>query len=311
MYAIVFPGQGSQVVGMSVDFRDEFPAAREVFEEANSAAGFDLAALIEKGPEDALRRTQVTQPAILTATIAIYRVIESQLGTSPGFFAGHSLGEYSALVAAGALELRDAVRLVQRRGEFMQQAVVEGEGSMAAILGLDGARIAEVCASIDAVVAPANFNTPEQTVIAGDRVAVDAASEALLAAGAKRAIPLDVSAPFHCERMQPAMQQLAPLLDETCFRAAEVPVISNVTCEPYREPAEARELLRRQVCAPVRWIDGVRRMIRDGVELQLEIGPGRVLSGMAARIDRSLVRANVATLGDLEKAVAAVAKAGS
>jgi len=309
MYSIVFPGQGSQSVGMSLDFCERYPAAREVFAEADEAFGGGLAKRIAEGPEAELRRTQVTQPAILTASIAVFRALEAQLPAPPAVFAGHSLGEYTALVAAGALGLADAVRLVRRRGALMQQAVPEGEGAMAAILGLDPESVARVCAGVDALVAPANFNTPVQTVIAGRAAAVAEAGEALAAAGAKRVVPLDVSAPFHCPLMAPAAENLTPLLAETGFGEARIPVISNVTAEPYRSADDARRLLREQVCAPVRWVDGVKRQLQQGVTLQLELGPGKVLSGMAARIERGLGRANVERVDDVDKALGAVAEA--
>jgi [acyl-carrier-protein] S-malonyltransferase len=309
MYSIVFPGQGSQSIGMAVDFAERDAAARAVFEEADAAFGGDLSKRIAEGPEAELRRTEITQPAILTASIAIYRALEPQLPEQPVLFAGHSLGEYSALVAAGALALGDAVKLVRRRGALMQQAVPEGEGAMSAILGLEPERVAELCAAVDGVVAPANFNTPVQTVIAGTAAAVAAAGEALAAAGARRVVPLEVSAPFHCELMAPAAEKLAPLLADTPFRDAHTPVVSNVTATPYSSAADARDLLHRQVCASVRWVDGVERQRQAGVELQLEVGPGRVLSGMAAKIDRGLARANVERTGDVEKALAAVARA--
>ncbi|MBW2282093.1 MAG: ACP S-malonyltransferase [Deltaproteobacteria bacterium] len=309
MYSIVFPGQGSQSVGMSVDFCDRYPAARDVFAEADDAFGGGLAKRIREGPEEELRRTEVTQPAILTASIAVYRALEAELPQPPVVFAGHSLGEYTALVAAGALGLADAVRLVRRRGAFMQDAVPEGEGAMAAILGLDPESVARVCAGIDAPVAPANFNTPVQTVIAGRAAAVAEAGEALSAAGARRVVALEVSAPFHCELMSPAADKLAPVLSDAAFGEARIPVISNVTAEPYRSAADARRLLREQVCAPVRWVDGVRRQQQEGVKLQLELGPGKVLTGMAARIERSLGRANVERVDDVDKALRAVAEA--
>lgn len=309
MYSVVFPGQGSQAVGMAVDFAGAHPAAREVFEQADAAFGGGLAKLIQEGPEAELRRTEVTQPAILTASIAIWRALESRLPAPPTLFAGHSLGEYSALVAAGALALGDAVKLVRRRGALMQQAVPEGEGAMSAILGLAPERVAEVCAGVDGSVAPANFNTPVQTVIAGSAAAVAAAGEALTAAGAKRVIPLEVSAPFHCELMAPAAEQLAAVLAETAFEDAHTPVVSNVTAEPYTAAADARDLLHRQVCASVRWVEGVARQQQAGVRLQLEVGPGKVLSGMAAKIERGLGRANVERLDDVDKALAAVEEA--
>lgn len=309
MYAVAFPGQGSQSVGMARDFADTNAAAREVFDEADAAFGGSLSKLIAEGPEAELRRTEITQPAILTASIAAWRALEPRLPVRPALFAGHSLGEYSALVAAGALTLGDAVKLVRRRGALMQQAVPEGEGAMSAILGLEPQRVAEICASVDGVVAPANFNTPVQTVIAGSAAAVAVAGEALAAAGAKRVIALEVSAPFHCELMAPAAEQLAAVLAETHFSDAHTPVVSNVTAEPYSSAADARALLHRQVCASVRWVDGVRRQQRAGVRLQLEVGPGKVLSGMAAKIDRALARSNVERVSDVDGALAAVAEA--
>jgi len=295
---------------MGADLRKVYEVARQTFEEADAALGFSLRELIDEGPEERLRQTEITQPAILTASVATYRVMAASLPAAPAFFAGHSLGEYSALVAAGALEFADAVRLVHQRGRFMQDAVPEGQGLMAAILGLPGAAVAEVCAGISGSVAPANFNSPEQTVIAGAADAVREAIEALQQAGAKRAIPLDVSAPFHCDLMAPARDRLAPVLEATAFAEAGVPVVSNVTAEPYTEPAAARDLLRRQVCAPVRWVECVQCVRERGVTLQLELGPGKVLTGLAARIDRSLQRLQVASLDGLDPALKALEELG-
>lgn len=306
MFAVVFPGQGSQAIGMAADFAAQSAAAREVFEQADAAFGGPLSTWMREGPDERLRRTEITQPAVLTASIAAYRALEPQFPSAPAFFAGHSLGEYSALVAAGTLEFRDAVALVRQRGALMQEAVPEGEGAMVAVMGLSGAEVARVCAEVADRVAPANYNSPVQTVIAGSAAAVAKASEALEAAGAKRLVPLEVSAPFHSELMTPAMEKLAPLLAQTGFREARVPVVSNVTAEPYREPAAARDLLRQQVCAPVRWVECVERLTAEGVTLQLEVGPGRVLSGLAARIDKKLGRANVAAIADVEGALAAL-----
>ncbi len=308
MYAIVFPGQGSQAVGMAGDFCAAHVAAREVLAEADDALGAPLSRWIAEGPEELLRRTEVTQPAILAASLAMYRVLEPRLPRPPLRFAGHSLGEYSALVAAGALGLADAVRLVRRRGQLMQEAVPEGQGAMSAVLGLGGEDVARVCAQIPGTVSPANFNSPEQTVIAGGAADVEAAEKALLAAGAKRVIRLEVSAPFHCELMRPAMEKLAPLLSETGFTAARVPVVSNVTARPYHEPAEARELLRQQVCAPVRWVSCVEQMRGDGARLLLEVGPGSVLTGLTGRIDRALKRPHLAAERELAAVEAALAE---
>ena len=309
MLAVVFPGQGAQVVGMSTDFAARFPEARAVFEEADAAFEGPLSRWIGEGPEETLRRTEVTQPAVLTASIAIYRVLEPRLPGPPAFFAGHSLGEYTALVAAGGIDLSDAVQLVRRRGQLMNEAVPEGEGAMVAVMGLEGDQVARICNETPGVVTPANFNSKFQTVIAGRRAAVDAAVAACKAAGAKRLMPLAVSAPFHSELMAPAMEKLAHDLAGARLRDLHTPVVSNVHARPYREADEARELLRRQVCAPVRWTACVRTLVQSGVTTQLEVGPGNVLSGLGARIARKLARANVAAVGDLEPALGAVAEA--
>jgi [acyl-carrier-protein] S-malonyltransferase len=309
VYAVVFPGQGAQRVGMSCDFCERYPAAREVFEAADQALGQPLSRWIREGPEAELRRTEVTQPAIVTATIAIWRAIEPALPAPPAFFGGHSLGEYSALVAAGGLSLEDAVRLVRRRGELMQQAVPEGQGAMAAVMGLDPERVREVCARTLGTVSPANLNSPAQTVIAGEATAVAAATESLREAGARRVVPLEVSAPFHCALMALAMEKLGPELDTTEFRDLSVPVLSNVTAAPYCTATEIRRLLREQVCAPVRWTECVQALVRLGVRLELEIGPGSVLSGFAARIDRGLRRAHVEQVEGVGPALDAVREA--
>lgn len=309
MLAVVFPGQGSQAVGMATDFAARHPEARAVFEEADAALGVPISHWIGQGPEATLRRTEVTQPAILAASIAMYRVLEPRLPSPPAFLAGHSLGEYTALVAGGGLEFAEAIRLVRRRGALMQEAVPEGAGAMAAVLGLPAEAVARACAGIDGLVAPANFNSTAQTVIAGERAAVAAATSALREAGAKRVVPLEVSAPFHCALMRPAMEKLTPALAEACFRELRVPVVSNVTAQPYRGAEDARDLLRQQVCAPVRWVDSVRTFVEAGVRVQLEVGPGSVLTGLAARIERDLARANVATLDDLDAALARVEEA--
>jgi [acyl-carrier-protein] S-malonyltransferase len=305
MFAVVFPGQGAQSVGMAGDFQERFAVSRQAFEEASDATGLPLGRIVAEGPESELRRTEITQPAILTASIAIYRALEPTLPQPPVAFAGHSLGEYSALVAAGALSLGDAARLVRRRGALMQEAVPEGEGEMAAILGPASDEVARVCAGIAGAVAPANFNAPTQTVIAGASAAVQAACEALRAAGA-RVMKLDVSAPFHCELMRSAMEKLAPLLAETAFRDCRIPVISNVSAAAYSQAAEAKALLRDQVCAPVRWVECVQGLVGRGARVQLEVGPGKVLSGLAGRIDKGLGRANVASVADLDAARAAL-----
>jgi [acyl-carrier-protein] S-malonyltransferase len=309
MLAIVFPGQGSQTVGMGLDFARAHAASREALREADEAFGGGLLALIESGPESELARTEITQPAVLAASIAIYRALAPLLPMRPAFFAGHSLGEYAAVVAAGGLPLSDAVRLVRRRGALMQQAVPPGTGDMAAIIGLDADAVAKACASVEGTVAPANFNSPVQTVIAGQRAAVAAARAACEAAGAKRVMSLPVSAPFHCELMRPAAQELLPELEAAPFTECHTPVVSNVSAEPYTTAVEARRLLHAQVCAPVRWVDCVQGLISRGVRVQLEVGPGKVLSGLAARIDRKLVRLNVERVQDVEPALAGLSEA--
>jgi [acyl-carrier-protein] S-malonyltransferase len=311
MLAVVFPGQGSQEVGMAADFAARFPEAREALACADDAFGGSLSRTMREGPEEALRRTEVTQPAILAASIAIWRVLEPRLPRPPVLLAGHSLGEYTALVAAGALDLAEAIRLVRRRGQLMAEAVPEGEGGMVAVLGLAGEEVARVCASVPGAVAPANFNSEAQTVIAGEAGALERAGEALRAAGAKRLIPLRVSAPFHCALMAPAQEKLAPALAEACFRDLRVPVLSNVTARPYRTAAEARALLREQVCAPVRWVECVRAMVEAGVRVHLEVGPGDVLTGFAGRIAKGLARPRVSSVEELEPALAKVAEAPS
>ncbi len=309
MLAVVFPGQGSQEVGMASDFADHFPESRAALAEADAAFEGPLSTWLRDGPEERLRQTEVTQPAILAASIAIWRAVEPRLARPPALLAGHSLGEYTALVAAGSLDLAEAVRLVRRRGQLMAEAVPEGEGAMVAVLGLAGAEVARVCAGIAGSVAPANFNSDVQTVIAGERRAVELAGEALRAAGAKRLIPLAVSAPFHCALMAPAQEKLAPALGEACFRDLRIPVVSNVTADAYRTGADARELLRRQVTSPVRWVDTVAAFGRAGVRVHLEVGPGHVLTGLAGRLDKSMRRPHIAQVEQLEPALAEIAGA--
>lgn len=310
MLAVVFPGQGAQRVGMSFDFAERFPEARAVFEEADDAFGGTLSRWIREGPEESLRRTEVTQPAVLAASIAVYRVVEPRLPEPPSFVAGHSLGEYSALVASGALALGDAIRLVRLRGRLMQEAVPEGAGEMAAVMGLGAEEVERICARHKNVFA-ANYNSDAQIVIAGERDAVRDAGDDLRSAGAKRVTRLEVSAPFHSPLMRPAAEKLATALATLRFGRFRCPVISNVTGRPYDTAEEAREVLREQVCAPVRWVDCLRTLAASGVRSQLEVGPGRVLTGLVARIDRSLARANVEEVGDLDRALESLSGASS
>jgi [acyl-carrier-protein] S-malonyltransferase len=270
------------------------PAARSVFDEADKALGFSVSDLCFNGSEEALKLTANTQPAILTASVATYRVLEEN-GIQPAFVAGHSLGEFSALVAAGGLEFTDAVRLVRRRGEYMQSAVPEGVGAMAAILGLAPAQVAGICrqASDGQVVAPANLNSPEQTVISGHAEAVKRAVELASAGGAKRAVMLPVSAPFHSSLMKPAALQLEGDLRVTAFHTLRVPLVNNADAELITSGDEAREGLIRQVTLPVRWEESIRELIDQGVNTFVEVGPGRVLTGLLRQIDRSIHVFNV------------------
>ncbi|MGE3275645.1 MAG: ACP S-malonyltransferase [Vicinamibacterales bacterium] len=287
MIAFLFPGQGSQAVGMGRALADQFPVCRRTFEEADEALGEKLSDLIFYGPAEALTLTENTQPAILTMSVAAWRLLDER-GCRPAFVAGHSLGEYSAHVAAGTLAFADAVRIVRNRGRYMQEAVPVGTGAMAAILGLDAAQVAAACdeAAQGDVVSPANLNAPGQVVIAGSSAAVARAIDAAKARGAKRAIPLQVSAPFHCALMQPAEVRLAPELRALAAADPRVPVVANVDAEPKRTAADSIEALIRQVSSPVRWEDVVRRLASEGVTAYVEVGPGTVLSGLVKKIAR-------------------------
>jgi [acyl-carrier-protein] S-malonyltransferase len=279
---------------MGKDLADNFPAARQVFAEANDALGFDLARLCFEGPEEDLKLTANTQPAILTVSIAALRVVQAETGLRPGYAAGHSLGEYSALVCAGALSFADAVRTVRQRGTFMQEAVPVGTGAMAAMLGIERSELEELCAEAaqGEVVAPANFNSPGQIVIAGHAGAVARAIEVAKGRGYRKAMLLPVSAPFHCALMQPAADRLRMVLDGTSTGSMELPVISNVEATPNQDASRVRELLVRQVCAPVRWEESVQKMAELGVTRYIEIGPGKVLTGLVKRIVKDVDLAN-------------------
>ncbi len=284
--AFVFPGQGSQYVGMGRDLWERYPVVRSLFEEASGVLGFDLASLCFEGPEEKLRLTENTQPAIFTVSVAAWRVLKEELNLEPYLVAGHSLGEYSALVTSGALSFSEGVHLVRMRGKFMQEAVPVGEGGMAAVIGLERSRVKELCerAADEEVLVPANFNSPDQIVISGHLSAVDRAIPMAKEMGAKRAVKLEVSAPFHSPLMESAGRRLAEELEKVEVKDLKVPVITNVEAEPNSDPSRVKELLVRQVSSPVLWEDSVRKMVQMGIEAFVEIGPKRVLCGLLRKI---------------------------
>jgi len=308
MIAFVFPGQGAQKVGMGRSLAEAFPICRDTFAEADAALGEALSELCFEGPDERLMLTENTQPAILAMSTAVARLAVSR-GLRPRFAAGHSLGEYSAHVAAGTLSFADALRTVKRRGRYMQEAVPVGEGAMAAILGLDADRVAQACADAanGQVVSPANLNAPGQVVIAGHAAAVARASERAKALGAKRAIGLAVSAPFHCALMKPAEERLAPELRALAARNPSYPVAANVDAQLKRTAADAVDALIRQVSSPVRWEDVVRRLVSEGANIFLELGPGNVLAGLIKKIDRSVAVFSVEDESGLEAAIEGIA----
>ncbi|ABS47592.1 MULTISPECIES: ACP S-malonyltransferase [Yersinia pseudotuberculosis complex] len=304
-FAMVFPGQGSQSLGMLADLAAQFPIVEATFSEASSVLGYDLWQLVQQGPAEELNKTWQTQPALLTASVAIWRIWQHQGGKLPSLMAGHSLGEYSALVCAGVLDFKQAVSLVELRGKLMQEAVPEGTGAMYAIIGLDNESIAKACeeSAQGQVVSPVNFNSPGQVVIAGNKDAVERAGAACKAAGAKRALPLPVSVPSHCALMKPAADKLAVALEKIDFQEPLFPVVNNVDVKAEVSPAAIRSALVRQLYNPVRWTESVEFIAAEGVELLLEIGPGKVLTGLTKRIVDSLAAAAVNDVVTLNSAL--------
>ncbi|MDV5169355.1 ACP S-malonyltransferase [Photobacterium rosenbergii] len=303
-FAIVFPGQGSQTVGMLADLAEQYDVVKQTFAEASEVLGYDLWALVQNGPAEDLNQTHRTQPALLTSSVAIWRVWQEIGGAQPEVVAGHSLGEYSALVCAGVIDFKDAVKLVELRGQLMQAAVPAGVGAMSAIIGLDNDAIAKACteAAQDQVCSPVNFNSPGQVVIAGNKEAVERANVLCKEAGAKRAMPLPVSVPSHCALMQPAADKLAEALENITFSAPALPVINNADVATETDPAAIKTALVKQLHSPVRWTESVERMAAEGIESLLEFGPGKVLTGLTKRINRSLSGAAVNDTASLDAA---------
>ncbi len=305
--AFLFPGQGSQAVGMGRDFAEKFTIARDTFAEADEALGYPLSKLCFEGPAEQLKQTEFTQPAIFAVSMAAYRVLASR-GIQPQIAAGHSLGEYAACAAAGVMSFADAIRALQSRGRFMQEAVPEGQGAMAAVLGLDADAVRGVCEAAaketNQVVSPANLNSPEQVVISGSAAGVARAGELAKEKGAKKVVPLQVSAPFHCALMQPAQDRLAEVLNGIKVDDPHFPIVSNVTADVTKKGGRERDLLIEQVTAPVRWVESIRCMMDRGARTFVEVGPGRVLSGLLRQIDRAQKCVNVEDSGSLEKALA-------
>lgn len=303
MIAFVFPGQGSQYVGMGKELCDEFVIARNTFEEANDSLGFDLSALCFEGEQSELSLTTNAQPALLTTSIACLRVLQSETSLNPDFVAGHSLGEYTALVANGVFNLGDAVNVVRKRGEFMQEAVPVGVGAMAAILGLDKEKVEDICKQVSQnglIASPANLNAPGQTVISGNTEAIEEASTIAKEAGAKRVVPLDVSAPFHCALMKPAADRLSEVLNEVNIAQMNSPLVANCTASVTNDSSKTKELLITQVTSPVRWYESVEALKSQGCNRFIEIGPKNVLSGLIKRTLSDVSVSNFEKMSQLE-----------
>lgn len=301
-FAIVFPGQGSQSVGMLAELGQQYDVIQQTFAEASEVLGYDLWALVQNGPVEDLNQTSRTQPALLASSVALWQLWQSLGLEQPALFAGHSLGEYSALVCAGVVDFKQAIKLVELRGQLMQEAVPAGVGAMSAIIGLDDELIAKVCeeAAQGEVVSPVNFNSPGQVVIAGNKDAVERAGQLCKEAGAKRALPLPVSVPSHCALMKPAADKLAVALQSIEFNAPQIPVINNVDVIAEIDPAKIKDALVRQLYSPVRWTECVQLMNEQGIEKLLEVGPGKVLTGLTKRIIKSLESAAVNDIASLD-----------
>ncbi|WP_455211177.1 ACP S-malonyltransferase [Kaarinaea lacus] len=311
--AFVFPGQGSQSVGMLADLAKEHTVVKQTFDAASNALGYDLWSIVQEGPEDKLNQTDVTQPAMLSAGVAVWRVWQEKNGVQPLVMAGHSLGEYAALVCAGSLVFEDAVTLVADRGRFMQEAVPVGEGAMAAILGLDDDAVKQACeqAVENDVVQAVNFNSPGQVVIAGNTRAVERAVENAKQAGAKRAVILPVSVPSHCQLMEPAAHYLAERLQKIELKVPEIDVINNVDVKAEADPDAIKDALVRQLCNPVQWVKTIQKMSTDGVNTWVECGPGKVLAGLNKRIDKKLTTFAIFTNETIEQTLAAITGEGA
>ncbi|BCN93055.1 malonyl CoA-acyl carrier protein transacylase [Thiomicrorhabdus immobilis] len=305
-YAFVFPGQGSQSVGMLAELAESHPQVQEVFSEASDALGYDLWDVVQNDADGKLNQTDVTQPAMLASGIAVYRTLAATKPLAPSFMTGHSLGEYTALVASGCMTLAQGVALVAQRGKFMQSAVPAGQGAMAAVLGLEDAQVVAVCEQAEGVVEAVNFNSPGQVVIAGNKAAVDAAMELATEAGASRVVPLPVSVPSHCSLMKPAADQLAETLATMELSMPSVPVLHNVNFKQAQSVDEIKELLVQQLYRPVQWVETVNAMKAQGVDSLYELGPGKVLMGLNRRIDRKMGMQAVFDNASLEKALASL-----
>ena len=305
--AFIFPGQGSQAVGMLADYGESFAVVKETFAEASDVLGYDLWTMVQDGPQEKLNMTEITQPALLTSSVAVWRAWNTQEAFKPNWMAGHSLGEWSALVCAGVVGFTDAVKLVRARGQYMQEAVPAGKGAMAAIIGLDDKVVEEVCANAaqNQVVSAVNYNSPGQVVIAGEVDAVNRAIDGAKEAGAKRALPLPVSAPFHTSLMKPAADRLAEEINATTFNAPKIKVVHNVTAQEEPSPAQVQALMIEQIYSPVRWVECVQYLAQNDVATFVECGPGKVLSGLNRRIDKTLNSLATDSVSSFEQSIQA------